>query len=341
MPKEPRTSTSRKSRRSPVSDRNSGRKTPRPRPQATTSGSKPEQQQKQHEPPAREKDLGASQWPLEYFPPPPDDGHWVPKTGGKPVNKIPAKPTGVPPPPSPTLQPPVMQLTYPPPPPFTADDPKWLPEMVGDVQRQRNHLQSQLALAHAEASSALVEATLVQGELQCEIGLMQTFLNHVAYIAGNGFVRRLLSDVDGVIAHRLHPDGEEASDVSQDEAIEEEEEVEAAVTEDGGSEVEDDAPHIDKGKGKSREVDIPEEQEEKSSEDEEQAEDMKDLNAEQLAWKAMLSSDTPIPILGSPPPGVETNPLAVGRRRGRPLRRDPYRIREDHRGEPVLYEVVS
>ncbi|KAI6152930.1 hypothetical protein EDD17DRAFT_1513071 [Pisolithus thermaeus] len=339
MPREPRASTSRKSRRSPVSDRSSGRKTPRTTPRATTSRSKPEPHQKQHEPPIREKDLGANQWPLEYFPPPPDDGHWVPKTGGKPVNKIPAKPTGLPPPPSPTLQPPVMQLTYPPPPPFTEDDPTWFPEMVSDVQRQRNHLQSQLALAHAEASSALVEATLVQAELQREIGLMQTFLNHVAYIAGNGFVRRLLSDVDSLIAHRLNPDDEEASTVSQDEAIEEEEEVEAAITEDGVSEVEDDAPHIDKGKGKSREVDIPEEPEEESSEDGEQADDMEDIKAERMAWKAMLNGDAP--ILGSPPPGVETNPLAVGRRRGRPLRRDPYRIREDHRGEPILYEVVS
>ncbi|KAI6127114.1 hypothetical protein F5141DRAFT_1085610 [Pisolithus sp. B1] len=323
MPREPRASTSRKSRRSPVSDRSSGRKTPRTTPRATTSRSKPEPHQKQHEPPIREKDLGASQWPLEYFPPPPDDGHWVPKTGGKPVNKIPAKPTGLPPPPSPTLQPPVMQLTYPPPPPFTEDDPTWFPEMVNNVQRQRNHLQSQLALAHAEASSALVEATLVQAELQREIGLMQTFLNHVAYIAGNGFVRRLLSDVDSLIAHRLNPDDEEASTVSQDEAIEEEEEVEAAK---------DDAPHIDKGKGKSREVDIPEEPEEESSEDGEQADDMEDVKAERMAWKVHAQC---------PPPGVETNPLAVGRRRGRPLRRDPYRIREDHRGEPILYEVVS
>lgn len=331
MPKEPRTSTSRKSRTPPVSDRTSGRrKKSRANPQATTSSSEPEQHHKQQKPPVRERDIGTSQWPLEYFPPPPDDGHWVPKTGGKPINKIPAKPSGLPPPPSPTLQPPVMQLTYPPPPPFTAGDPTWLPEMVNDVQRQRTHLQTQLGLAHAEASSALVEATLVQAELQREIGLMQTFLNHAAHIAGNGFVRRLLSDVDSIIAHRLNPDDDEASDVSRDEAIEEEEEVEAAVTEDGESEAEDDAPRVDKGKGRLMEADVQEEPAKESSEEEEPTED---ADTEHLAWDA--------PIHKSPPPGVETNSLAVGRRRGRPLRRDPYRVREDHRGEPILYEVVS
>ncbi|KAG6333205.1 hypothetical protein ID866_5887 [Astraeus odoratus] len=302
MPKESR-ARSRQSSASP--NRTSDRRKPRAN---RTSSPEPEEQ-----PSARERAPHADQWPLEYFPPPPDDGHWLPRNGGRPVNKIPPKLTGLPPPPSPILQPPIMALTYPPPLPLTEDDPTWLPMMVSDVHRQRNHLERQLALARAEASSALVEATLAHDELQKEMTLMQTFLNCVAHIAGNGFVRRLLSDVDDVIAYRLHPDDENASEASREEEVEEEE-VEAAITDRSDDESDEE--------GAGGEKEAEQKWEEGGTED--------------------LKSDIDdAPIMGSPPPGVETNPLAVGRRRPRPLRRDPYRIRENSLGEPVLYEVVD
>ncbi|KAL4065542.1 hypothetical protein V8B97DRAFT_1146523 [Scleroderma yunnanense] len=327
MPKEPRLSQSPKSRNSV--DRAPSKSKARTMPQATNeaSSSKTDERAKQQRKRPYERDSqdsGASQWPLQYFPPPPEDGHWVPKSGGKIINKIPPKLTGLPPPPSPTFHPPLMLLAYPPPPPLS-EDPTWLPQMVKDVQRQRSHVETQLALAQAEASSALVEATLAHAELEKETGLMQTFLNHVAYIAGKGFVRRLLSNVDGIVASRLHPEDELTSEGSRDEE-EEEEEVEAVVTEDeSGNEVDGRSAH-EKGKGRA---------EEEAEAEEGEAEV---VNGEELGQSESIVEES---VIGSPPPGVETNSMAVGRRRGRPLRRDPYRLREDDFGEPVLYTVVE
>ena len=64
-----------------------------------------------------------------------------------------------------------MPLAYPPPSPLR-EDPTWLPQMVGDVQRQRSHIEMQPALAQAEATSTLVEATLAHADLEKETGLM-------------------------------------------------------------------------------------------------------------------------------------------------------------------------
>ena len=314
MPKEPRISQSRESRsnanRAPNSRSHAG--TTR---QATSEApnSQSNRRQKQRPPRPREsEDSGADRWPLRHFPPPPEDGHWMPKSGGNLVNKIPPKLTGLPPSPSATFHPPLISLTYPPPPPL-CDDPAWLPQMVKDVQRQRGHVEMQLELAQAEAASALVEATLAHAELEKETGLMQTFLNRVAYIAGSGFLRRLLSDVDDILAFRLHPDDEQDSDGSHDE---EEEEVEAAVTEN------------ESGQNADGQEEEETEEADETEEAEEYLEALEEKGEEQERSR-------------SPSPGVETNAFAVGRRRGRPLRRDPYRLREDHLGEPILYTVVE
>ena len=327
MPKEPRASQSRKSRnsanRAPNGQSNASTMRRATSEASSSKSTKREKQQQKPRPPHEREPSDAHQWPLRYFPPPPEDGHWMTKSGGKPANKIPPKPTGLPPSPSATFHPPLMPLAYPPPPPLR-EDPTWLPQMVGDVQRQRSHVEMQLALAQAEATSALVEATLAHADLEKETGLMQAFLNRVAHIAGSGFVRRLLSDVDDVIACRLHPDDEQGSDASNHD---EEEEVEAAVTEDeSGDDDEDGQSAHEKGKGRAKSVERDDE--EAGEEGEGEGEEEEEQDPTQF-------------INGSPPPGVETNPLAVGRRRGRPLRRDPYRLREDHFGEPVLYTVVE
>lgn len=326
MPKEPTVSQSRRSRNSagrvPNGQSNASTMHHATGEASSSKTAKREKQQQKPRPYERERS-DAHQWPLQYFPPPPDDGHWMTTSGGKPANKIPPKPTGLPPPPSATFHPPLMPLAYPPPPPLR-EDPTWLPQMVGDVQRQRSHVEMQLALAQAEATSALVEATLAHADLEKETGLMQTFLNHVAHIAGSGFVRRLLSDVEDVITCRLHPDDEQGS-ADDGSSHGEEEEIEAVVTEDeSGDDDEDGQSAHEKGEGRT-------EGEERGG-------------AEEVAAVAVEEEEEQGPtrfVNGSPPPGVETNPLAVGRRRGRPLRRDPYRLREDDFGEPVLYTVVE
>ncbi|KAH7886600.1 hypothetical protein F5I97DRAFT_1926928 [Phlebopus sp. FC_14] len=175
--------------------------------------------------------LRAGRWPLEHFPPPPPDGNWKPKDGGTPATKIPPKKTGVPPSPSATLNPPLMPLTYPPPPPLSEDNPSWLTQMVGDVRRQRSHLEIQLALAQAEATEALVDVTLANTELSEEMRTMQSFLDRVAHIAGNGFVRRLVSEVDHMARHFGREEEESSDDdlegrddrTSNDDADEEDE----------------------------------------------------------------------------------------------------------------------
>lgn len=332
MPREPSVPLSRRSSRSPPGAdpcspyRHAGRsgkgkdRHNSQQPTHSAPNSKPREQ-----PPAKNKDVGADKWPLEYFPPPPIDGHWMSKNGARIVNKIPPKPTGLPPLPSPTLRPPVMSFSYPPLAPLREDDPAWLPKMAADVERQRKHVETQLALAHAEATSAFAEVTLAHSELENQMGLMQKFLDHVAHIAGNGFVRRMLRDVDDMMARRTHPDDDESSsDDAEDEL--ERNEVEDVVTDDSG----------DENEGGQTE-DIVREENRGRADEEERKQEHREERESQLILRTMEGP----PAIRCGSPVIDTNPLAVGRRRGRPLRRDPYRIREDAFGDPVLYEVVD
>ncbi|KAH7923210.1 hypothetical protein BV22DRAFT_600090 [Leucogyrophana mollusca] len=137
------------------------------------------------------KDRGA--FPTERFPSPLPDGLWSIRPEHNPKNDAPAPtPAHAPA----TLSPPLMPLTFPPPPPLREDDPTWLAKMAADVQRQRAHLHTALAHARAEATAALVEATLVQTELQEEGRAMQRFLAKVSVVAGKRFVEKLVKEVE-------------------------------------------------------------------------------------------------------------------------------------------------
>jgi hypothetical protein len=100
-----------------------------------------------------------------------------------------------------------MTLTYPP----VANDPKWYANMFSEVHRHRDHLNKQLQLAQSEAVAALAEVTLAQIELSAEMGQMQTFLDHMAFIAGKNFVHKLLKSVQWVMEN-----GEESEEEQQD-----------------------------------------------------------------------------------------------------------------------------
>ncbi|KAG6372595.1 hypothetical protein JVT61DRAFT_7709 [Boletus reticuloceps] len=134
------------------------------------------------------------EWPLEHFPQPPLDGYWIPKFAPPPPSKFPSPLPNVPS--KFTLDPPIMALTYPPPLPLTVEDSTWLDTMLADVMRQRAHLETCLSEAQADVANAYVEAGLADAELEEERAKMQTFLNLVASVAGTGFVRRMLEDVE-------------------------------------------------------------------------------------------------------------------------------------------------
>ncbi|KIK81477.1 hypothetical protein PAXRUDRAFT_156045 [Paxillus rubicundulus Ve08.2h10] len=143
--------------------------------------------------------IDPAQWPFEPFPLPPPDGYWLPKFGPPPPSKF---PSSLRTPPSATLPlfPPLMALTYPPPPPLSETDPMWLSKMVSDVERQRSHLELGVTALEADVANAHAESGLADGELEEEMDKMQAFLNMVASVAGNGFVRRMLEDVDAAVA---------------------------------------------------------------------------------------------------------------------------------------------
>ena len=65
-----------------------------------------------------------------------------------------------------------------------------------------------LAAAQADVANAYVEAGLADAELEEERAKMQTFLNTVASVAGSGFVRRMLEDVEHSIETMSKPRGD-------------------------------------------------------------------------------------------------------------------------------------
>ena len=144
-------------------------------------------------------------WPLEHFPQPPLDGHWIPKFAPPPPSKFPLPLPNVPS--KLTLDPPIMALTYPPSLPLTVEDPTWLNQMLADVMRQRSHLETCLSEAQADVANAYAEAGLADAELEEERTKMQAFLNMVAGVAGRGFVRRILEDVGHSVEVMSMPPG--------------------------------------------------------------------------------------------------------------------------------------
>ncbi|KAF8835603.1 hypothetical protein BDN67DRAFT_414631 [Paxillus ammoniavirescens] len=161
--------------------------------------------------------IDPAQWPFEPFPLPPPDGYWLPKFGPPPPPKFPSSLRNLP---SATLPPfpPLMALTYPPPAPLSETDPTWLSQMVGDVQRQRSHLELGVAALETDVAHAHAECGLAEGELEDEMDKMQAFLNMVASVAGNGFVRRMLDDVDAAVSRLA---GEDVYDDGDDEGEDE------------------------------------------------------------------------------------------------------------------------
>lgn len=109
-----------------------------------------------------------------------------------------------------------MPFTYPPPPPLTEEDPTWLNQMLADVMRQRSHLEMCLSEAQADVANAYVEAGLADAELEGERSMMQAFLDVVASVAGSGFVRRMLEDVDQSVVEMSKP--QEDNDDSGDDS---------------------------------------------------------------------------------------------------------------------------
>lgn len=152
------------------------------------------------------------EWPFEHFPPPPLDGYWIPKSAPPPPSRFPPPLPNVPS--NSTLDPPIMALTYPPPPPLTVKDPTWLDQMLADVMRQRSHLEMCLSEAQADVANAYVEAGLADAELEEERTNMQAFLNMVAKVAGGGFVRRMLEDVEHSVEIMSKPRGDEDDSTS-------------------------------------------------------------------------------------------------------------------------------
>ncbi|KAF9242836.1 hypothetical protein BU15DRAFT_60130 [Melanogaster broomeanus] len=149
--------------------------------------------------------VNPDQWPFEPFPSPPPDGYWLPKCGPPPPSKFPNHLSNVPSTSTYSLPlvPPLMPLTYPPPPPLSETDPTWLFQMMGDVMRHRSHLELGVAEAQAEVTNAHLEGGLAEAELEEEMDNMQEFLNTVARVAGNGFIRRMLKDVDASIKEMI------------------------------------------------------------------------------------------------------------------------------------------
>jgi hypothetical protein len=84
--------------------------------------------------------------------------------------------------------PPIGPFTYPPPDP---SDPTWLSTMYTGLEHQRKKMSEELEDAKAEAAAAIVEVTLVQGELEEEVKACQALLDMVAKIAGVAVVRQI------------------------------------------------------------------------------------------------------------------------------------------------------
>lgn len=158
--------------------------------------------------------IDSVKWPFEHFPPPPLDGNWIPKFAPPPPSKFPPLLPHVPS--NLTLDPPIMPFTYPPPPPLTEEDPTWLNQMLADMMRQRSHLEMCLSEAQADVANAYVEAGLADAELEGERSMMQAFLDVVASVAGSGFVRRMLEDVDQSVVEMSKP--QEDNDDSGDDS---------------------------------------------------------------------------------------------------------------------------
>lgn len=155
--------------------------------------------------------IDSVEWPFEQFPPPPPDGHWIPKFAPPPPSKFPPLLSDVPS--KLTLDSPVMALTYPPPPPLSEHDPTWLNQMLADVMRQRSHLETSLSVAQADVANAYAEAGLADAELEEERSRMQAFLDMVAKVAGSGFIRRMLEDVEQSVEVMSRP-GDDSEDES-------------------------------------------------------------------------------------------------------------------------------
>ncbi|KIJ67211.1 hypothetical protein HYDPIDRAFT_165906 [Hydnomerulius pinastri MD-312] len=157
-------------------------------------------------------------WPLEHFPPAPADGHWLPKFGPIPPSKFLPRLTDEPPSQTLPLDPPLMALTYPPPPPLSEDDPTWLGQMTGDVSRQHSWVEVMFAKLQAEVADATIDSDCADIEIASEMELMQGFLTTVASVAGNGFVRRLLEDIDFSVKLRTGEvvPGEEKGEATED-----------------------------------------------------------------------------------------------------------------------------
>ena len=84
--------------------------------------------------------------------------------------------------------------------------------MFADVMRQRSHLELCLSEAQADVANAYAEAGLADSELEEERNKMQAFLNMVASVAGTGFVRRMLEDVEHSVEVMSRPQGDEDSE---------------------------------------------------------------------------------------------------------------------------------
>jgi len=66
-----------------------------------------------------------------------------------------------------------------------------------------------LSEAQADVANAYIEAGLADSELEEESAKMQAFLNMVASVAGSGFVRRMLEDVEHSVEVMSKPRGDE------------------------------------------------------------------------------------------------------------------------------------
>ena len=71
-----------------------------------------------------------------------------------------------------------------------------------------------LSEAQADVANAYVEAGLADAELEEERTNMQAFLNMVAKVAGGGFVRRMLEDVEQSVEIMSKPRGDEDDSTS-------------------------------------------------------------------------------------------------------------------------------
>ncbi|KAG2148810.1 hypothetical protein DEU56DRAFT_782325 [Suillus clintonianus] len=180
---------------------------------ATASDLKGKGKEKEVDPPVHEDASDAEEsgddtrddYPFERFPSPPRD------ESDATLPAVPNAAASL----NPPLDPPLMTFTYPPPPPL-ANDPTWFAQMVAEVHRNRAHLNTQLGLAHAEASDALADVTLADIEQKAERDEMQKFLNRLAAVAGKNFVRKLIRSVHWALVNGDAALNEGSEDEHQD-----------------------------------------------------------------------------------------------------------------------------